>query len=76
MSVFLNAYIMIGCLYYFLLTSAFLPDLPLRPAGAISVTQFFFSLAVFWLQFWSLKGPNVFLAFLVPRLGPKKLKIN
>ena len=30
-----NAYMMIGCLCYFLLTSAFLPDLPLRPAGTI-----------------------------------------
>ena len=29
MSVFFNAYMMIGCLHYFLLTSAFLPDLPL-----------------------------------------------
>jgi len=38
--------------------------------------QFFFSLAVFWLQFGTLKRPNEFLAFLVPRLGPKKLKIN
>jgi len=27
---------MIGCLCYFLLTSAFLPNLPLRPAGAIN----------------------------------------
>jgi len=35
MSVFFNAYVMIGCLCYFWLTSAFLPDLPLRPAGAI-----------------------------------------
>jgi len=33
------------------------------------------SLAVFWLLFGTLKGPNGFLAFLVPRLGPKKLKI-
>ena len=30
-----NAYIMIRCLCYFLLMSEFLPDLPLRPAGAI-----------------------------------------
>ena len=35
MSVFFNAYLMIGCLCYFLLTSALLPDIPLRPAGAI-----------------------------------------
>jgi len=35
MSVFFNAYTMIGCLCYFLLASAFLPELPLRPAGAI-----------------------------------------
>jgi len=35
MSIFFNAYIMIGCLCCFLLTSAFLHDLPLRPAGAI-----------------------------------------
>jgi len=34
------------------------------------------SLAVFWLLFGTLKGPNGFLAFLVPRLGPKKRKIN
>jgi len=33
----------------------------------------FFSLAVFWLHFRTLKGPNRFLAFLVPRLGPKKI---
>ena len=36
----------------------------------------FFSLAVFWLLFWTLKGPNGFLAFLVPRLGPKNIKIR
>jgi len=36
----------------------------------------FLSLAVFWLLFGTLKGPNEFLPFLVPRLGPKKLKIN
>jgi len=35
---FFNANIMIGCLCYFLLTSAFLPDLPLRPAGATKMT--------------------------------------
>jgi len=29
MSVFFNAYIMIGCSCYFLLTSVFLPDVPL-----------------------------------------------
>jgi len=34
------------------------------------------SLAVFWLLFGTLKGPNEFLAFLVPILGPKNLKIN
>jgi len=35
MSVYFTAYILIGCLCYFLLTSAFLPDLPVTPAGAI-----------------------------------------
>ena len=35
-----------------------------------------FSLAVFWLHFGTLKGPNGFLVFLVPRLGPKNIKIN
>ena len=34
--------------------------------------KFFLSLAVFWLLFGTLKGPNRFLAFLVPRLGLKK----
>jgi len=38
--------------------------------------QFCLCLAVFWLLFGTLKGPNGFLAFLVPRLGPKNLKIN
>jgi len=38
--------------------------------------QFFFTLAVFWLLFGTLKGPNGFSAFLVPRLGSKNLKIN
>jgi len=33
----------------------------------------FFILAVYWLLFETLKGPNGFLAFLVPRLGPKNL---
>jgi len=33
------------------------------------------SLAVFWLLFGTLKGPNGFLAFLVPRLGPKFFKL-
>jgi len=35
----------------------------------------FFSSAVFWLHFGALKGPNGFLAFLVPRLRPKNLKL-
>jgi len=35
----------------------------------------FLSLAVFWLLFGTWKGTNGFLAFLVLRLGPKKLKI-
>ena len=39
-------------------------------------TKIFLSLAVFWLLFGTLKGPNRFLAFLVPRSGPKKLNIN
>jgi len=35
-----------------------------------------FSLAVFWLHFGTVKGPNGFLAFMVPRLGPKNIEIN
>jgi len=35
MSVFFNAYILTGCFCYFLLMSAFLPDLSIGPAGAI-----------------------------------------
>jgi len=34
------------------------------------------SSVVFWLVFGTLKGPNGFYVFLVPRLGPRKLKIN
>ena len=40
------------------------------------MTLIFLSLAVFWLHFGTLKGPNGFLAFLVPRLRPKNIKIN
>jgi len=35
-------------------------------------TKFFLSFICFWLLFGTLKGPNGFLVFLVPRLGPKK----
>jgi len=42
----------------------------------IKDTKFFLSLAVFLLLFGTLKCPNGFLVFLVPRSGPKKLKIN
>jgi len=38
-------------------------------------TKCFLSLAVFWLLFGTLKSLNRFLAFLVPRLGPKFLKL-
>jgi len=37
--------------------------------------NFFFSLAVFWLLFGTLKGLNRFLAFLVPRLRQKNSKL-
>jgi len=40
------------------------------------MTLIFLSLAVFWLHFETLKGLNGILAFLVPRLGPKNIKIN
>jgi len=40
------------------------------------MTYIFFSLAVFWLHFETLKGPNGFLAFLIPRSGSKNIKIN
>jgi len=38
--------------------------------------KFFLSLAVFWLHFGTLKGPNGFLAFLDPKLRPKYITIN
>jgi len=37
---------------------------------------YFFSLAVVWLHFGTLKGRHGFLAFLVPRLGPKNIEIK
>ena len=60
----------------FLLTSEFLPDLPLDPQEPFKWHIIFLSSAVFWLLSGILKGPNGFLAFLVPRLEPKKLEIN
>jgi len=38
-------------------------------------TNFFLSLAVFWLLFETLKGLNGFLAFQVPRLGQQTLNL-
>ena len=38
-------------------------------------TKFFLSLVVFWLLFGTFRGSNGFLAFLVPRSGPKNLKL-
>jgi len=50
---------------------------PFKTRGShLNDMNVFFSFAVFWLHFGTLKGPNGFLAFLVPRLGPKKLKIH
>ena len=76
MSVFFNAYVMIGFLCYFLLTSAFLPDFPLRPAGAIQMTQKFFEFSCFLVTIRNFEGSEGFLAFVVPILGPKNLKHN
>ena len=49
---------------------------PFKTRRSHLMTYFFLSLAVFWLLFGTLKDPSGFLAFLIPRLGPKKLKIN
>jgi len=40
------------------------------------MTLIFFSSAVLGLHIGTLKGPNGFLAFLVPRSGPKNIKIT
>jgi len=40
------------------------------------MTLIFFEFSCFLVTFGTLKGPNGFLAFLVPRLGPKNIKIN
>jgi len=50
--------------------------LPLKTRRSHLNDIIFFSLAVFWLLFGTLKGANGCLAFLVPRLRPKNLKIN
>ena len=76
MFVFFNAYIMIGCLCYFLLMSAFLPDLPLRPAGVILNDIHFFQFSCFLVTFRDFERSEWDLAFLVPRLGPKNIKIR
>jgi len=39
------------------------------------MTSIFFSLAAFWLNFVTLKGPKRVLAFLVPSLGQKNLEL-
>jgi len=77
MSVFFNAYIMMGCLCNFLLMYSIFVRPPFKTRRShLNDTKFFLSLAVFWLLFGTLKGSKGLLAFLVLRLGPKKLKIN
>jgi len=50
---------------------------PFKTRGShLNDIKFFYSLAVFWLHFGTWKGPIGFLAFLVPRLGPKNIKIT
>jgi len=56
MSVFFIAYIMIGCLCYFVLTSAFFPDLPVRPTGVISMTYNFFEFSCFLVTIRDFEG--------------------
>jgi len=72
MSVFFNAYIMIGCLLFFADVSIFSRPPFMTRRSHLNDMKFFLCLAVFWLHFRTLKGPNRFLAFLVPRLGQKK----
>jgi len=48
---------------------------PLKTCRSHLKDIIFLSLAVFWLLFKTLKGPNGFLVFMVPRLGPKTLKL-
>ena len=49
---------------------------PFDPIESLKWHKFFFSLADFWLRFGTLKSPIGFLAFMVPRLRPKNIKIN
>jgi len=51
----------------FLLTSAFLPDLPLRPAGAIQMTSIFFEFSCFLVTIRDFEGSEQVLAFLVAK---------
>jgi len=75
MSHFFNAYIMIGCSCYFLLTSAFLPDLPLRPAGAIYMT-FFFEFSCFLVTFRNFQGSEWVFSVPGSKIKAKNIKIN
>jgi len=72
---FFNAYIMIGWLCYFFADVSIFARPPFKTRRShLNNIKLFLSLAVFWLLFRTLKGPNGFLAFLVLRLGPKNLK--
>jgi len=51
-------------------------QLPFKTHRSHLNDNIFFEFSCFLVTFGTLKGPNGFLAFLVPRLGPKKLKIH
>jgi len=77
MSGFFNACIMIGCLYYlFFADVSIFARPPFTTCRSYLNDIIFLILAVFWVHFGTLKGPNGFLAFLVPKLGSKNIKIN
>jgi len=66
----------IGWLLFFAYVSIFARPPFKTSRSHLNDINFLLVLAVFWLHFGTLKGPNGFLAFLVPRLGPKNIKIN
>ena len=72
---FFNAFMMIECLFFFADISIFARP-PFKTRRSHLNDIIFFYLAVFWLLFGTFKGSNRFLAFLVPRLGPKNIKIK
>ena len=75
MSVFFNAYIMIGCLLFFADVSIFARP-PFKTHRSHLNDIYFFEFSCFLVTFRDFEGSERVFSVPGPRLGPKNIKIN